>query len=512
MRIDATGSECTGHALWRTRVATTPERTFLRYGGRTWTYAEFDDVVMRTAGGLVDLGVEQGSRVLLGLTNRPEAIALQFALQQLGAVSIPLVPGGTFDELAYLINHCRAPLLVADDPIASLVEPRTHELRHLEQIIAPDEVAAAPIGPPVLQGYDDRSLAYVLYTSGSTARPKGVMIPAGSFWSCGDLFAERYELTESDNYFLPLPLGHAIGALSAMSMTLHRGSSVTLVDRFSPSSFWEVTREHGATLSILFPAQLNLLLETDDGTPARGESTFRLISTHVYLDSFRDRFGIELALTWGMTETGAICTITEPGYRGELGEGYVGTCPRGVEVACFSDAGERLPPGESGEICLYHPHVMLGYLDDPAATAASLRNGWVRSGDRGVVRPDGHVFFHGRIKNVIKRSGENISAEEVEGALERLGDILECVVFAVPDPIRTEEVAAVVRGKPGAAVEPVMLRTVLGDVLARWKLPRYVDVREEPLPRLANGKLDRRAVEASFGPEAAWDAERLETT
>src|SRR5207249_6267753 len=120
----------------------------------------------------------------------------------------------------------------------------------------------------------------------------------------------------------------------------------------------------------------------------------------------------------------------------------------------------------------------------------------------------GHVFFDGRIKNVIKRSGENVSAEEVEAAIARIDAVAECCVFAVPDPIRTEEVAAVVSTRPGAAVDPVELREACSTSLARWKLPRYVAVRAEPLPRLANGKIDRVALAASLDVAAVWDVER----
>src|SRR5439155_15012385 len=136
--------------------------------------------------------------------------------------------------------------------------------------------------------------------------------------------------------------------------------------------------------------------------------------------------------------------------------------------------------------------------------------GWIRSGDRGFVDRRGHVFFQGRVKNVIKRSGENVSAEEVEAAIEELAEVAECCVFAVPDRIRTEEVAAVVYARPGAVVDPAALRETCGVRLARWKLPRYVAVRKDPLPRLPNGKIDRVTLAESLDLAASWDAERAE--
>ena len=222
----------------------------------------------------------------------------------------------------------------------------------------------------------------------------------------------------------------------------------------------------------------------------------------------RERFGCELATVWGMTETGAICTGSEPGYEGELGESYVGTAMEGSEVAVFDEEFRRLGPGEVGEICLRHARVMQGYLKAPEATARTLRDGWIRSGDRGVVDGHGRAFFAGRYKNVIKRSGENISAEEVELALLEHPDVSECAVFGVADPIRAEEVAAVVVLRRDTVLAPGELRDSCSSRLVRWKLPRYVLVREEPLPRLGNGKIDRPALVEGFDPTRTWDATR----
>ncbi|MBM3679643.1 MAG: long-chain fatty acid--CoA ligase, partial [Actinobacteria bacterium] len=359
-----------------------------------------------------------------------------------------------------------------------------------------------------IPGYGARSLSLVLYTSGSTGRPKGVMIGARSFADVGDAFTDIFGLRADDNFFLPMPLAHAIGALTALGIATHTGCAITLVDRFSPTAFWRQVIEAGATTTILFPAHLNLLLEVDDGTPAAGEHPLRLAITHAYLKRFRERFGVPLATVWGMTETGAICTGSEPGYEGERGESYVGLPMRGAEVAVFDEAFARLPAGSTGEICLRHRSVMLGYLDQPEETAATLVDGWVRSGDRGTVDEAGRVLFVGRFKNVIKRSGENVSAEEVELALARHPDVSECAVFGVADAIRAEEVAAVVSLRPGSAPSPEAIRDSCRDALVRWKLPRYLVLSEEPLPRLPNGKIDRVVLGERFLPASAWDAER----
>jgi crotonobetaine/carnitine-CoA ligase len=443
--------------------------------------------------------------VLVALHNRPEALQVQLALQELGAVFVPLLTGLTPAELEYPINHSEAALLIAEPEVAERVAGL--DCPRLRRVAAPEELAGAhPLSPKPLPGYDEDAPAAILYTSGSTGRPKGVMLRAGSWFSVGDAFADRFGVTEHDTYFLPTTLAHAVGALTALSMTLQRGGRLALADRFSPSRFWRQVSEAQATYSILFPAHLNLLLEADDGTPARGEHPLRLVITHAYNQRFEDRFGTELATVWGMTETGALCVGSEPGYRGALGDNYVGVPMKDVEVGVFDDRMQPVPAGVPGEIALRHRHVMLGYFKDPAATAATLVDGWVRSGDLGELDADGRLFFVGRMKNVIKRSGENISAEEVEAALAAHADVAEATVFAVPDALRTEEVFAAVVRRPGAPADPQDLRAFCAQRLVRWKLPRYISVLDAELPRLPSGKLDRVALRASLDLDAAWDA------
>jgi crotonobetaine/carnitine-CoA ligase len=364
---------------------------------------------------------------------------------------------------------------------------------------------SAPLPWPDLPGHCDRSPALILYTSGSTGRPKGVVLPAGAFASAGAAFDDRFGFGPGDNYFLPLTMSHALGVVTAPAMAVMSGGSLTLVDRFSPSQFWSQVAQSGATVSILFPTHLNLLLETEQDAPPRRAGTLRLVITHAWNEAFRDRFGAELALVWGMTETGAMCTGSEPGLR-PPGPGFVGRPMTVVRVEVRDESGRALEPGRSGEICLHHPHAMLGYLKDPEATERTLIDGWVRSGDLGMLDERGQLFFQGRIKNMIKRSGENISAEEIEDAFTGLPSVSECVAFGVPDAIRQEEVAlvAAVRGPVDAAE----LIAAAGRRLARWKLPRYVVTLDRPLPRLGNGKLDRRALRRSFDPARAYDSRR----
>ena len=462
------------------------------------------------ARGLAALGAGPGVRVLVGLSNRPETVPLQLALQRVGAVHVPLLGGLTFEELAFQMEHSEAGILIADDPVAATLLARRDEWpREMRTVLGAAGLGSLAVAegpdPPDPPGYDEDSTVAILYTSGSTGRPKGVVLPSGSFFSCGEAFADRYGVGPDDNVFLPTPLAHAVGALTDQSMALHAGCRLTVVDRFSPGEFWGQVAESGATVAILFPAHLNLLLEVEPAGPPRGESPLRLVITHAWHEAFRERFGVELAVVWGMTETGALSVGGDPGERG--GEGFVGRPMLGVDVDVVDEELRPLPPRAVGEIRLRHRHVMTGYLKNPEATAATLVDGWIRSGDLGFLDDAGALHFAGRLKNVIKRSGENVSAEEVEAALEAHPDVAEALVVGVPDRLRTEEVGAVVVARAGAALDPGALVDALAGRLARWKLPRYVAVTAEPLPRLGNGKIDRVGARRLVEPGRAWDRE-----
>lgn len=363
-----------------------------------------------------------------------------------------------------------------------------------------------PLPAVELPGHGPRSPSAILYTSGSSGTPKGVVIPAGALPTVGAGYAGCFGITERDNYFLPLPLAHAVGALTPQGIALHARCRLTVVDRFSPSRFWTDVEASRATCSILFPAQLNLLLELAAGQPAA--SSLRLVMTHVWSSRFRDRFGVDIGVCWGMTETGAHSTGSPAGRHTERGDGYVGRPMLGVEIAVLGSGRTPLGSGETGEIALRHPHVMLEYLKDPEQTTRTLVDGWILSGDLGTIGEDGGLYYAGRSKNMIKRSGENISPEEIEGAIARYPAVVEALVFGVADPIRTEEIAAVIVVRPGAATEADDIIGHLRDHLARWKLPRYVALGEAALPRLANGKIDRMSVISSLDTATCWDRER----
>jgi crotonobetaine/carnitine-CoA ligase len=507
----------TGRGLWHARVAQTPDRDFLIDGARNWTFAEADESIRRLAGGLAATGITPGMRVLVALGNHAEAFFVHGALRELGAVVVPLVPGLTFAELAFQIGHSKAPVLIFGSPSAAALAPRLHELTSLK--ITVDEVALAGLlshdplpldqAPPL----DEDSPWAIFYTSGSTGRPKGVVLPAGAFVSAGKGFSERFGFTGDDTYLVATPMSHAVGGLTGPSMAIRHGGRLAIVDRFSPSRFWADVNATRSTVSILFPAQLNLVLEVARPVPGAEPSPtpLRLAITHTPNPVFERCFGTKVEVCWGMTETGAASVGSVPGDERERDDGYVGMPMDGVELAIMDDDARPVLPGAEAEICLRHRHSMLGYLDDVDATDRVLIDGWVHSGDLGRLDAHGGLIFRGRIKNMIKRAGENISPEEIEFALDRHPAVAESLVVGVPDALRTEEAVAIVVPSDGRALDPEQLTTFVANELARWKAPRYIAIRPEGLPRLANGKIDRTTIVRQLDLDACWDRERTRT-
>jgi crotonobetaine/carnitine-CoA ligase len=499
------------------------DRKFLCHDGKQWTFGEVDERMRRLATGLRELGVGLGTRVAVGMENSAKTFMVHAALRELGAVMIPVMPGLTAAEVSYQLNHSRPELTIAGESIGSALAAVVEHEPDLCRLLVDDGsdgdgprgvasldelLERSPLDPGErLAGYDDRSPSLILYTSGSTGRPKGVVLPAGALPSAGIGYADRFAISADDTFFLCMPMSHGVGALVAPGMALGSGCRLAIEQRFRPSRFWGAVERVGGTVSILFPAQLNLLLETEGQAPAANTSTLRLAITHAWLPAFHERFGTELGLCWGMTETGGTSTGTDSSHRGEGGPGYVGEAMDGVELAIMDEAARPLPPNVEGEICLRHAHCMLEYLDDAETTGQTVVDGWVHSGDRGHLDERGGLHFAGRIKNMIKRSGENVSPEELQSVLEQCETVSESLVFGVPDPIRTEEVAAVVVARPGHELDVDELAAFASARLARWKRPRYVAVAEAPLPRLTNGKIDREAVLAGFRRESCWDSQ-----
>jgi crotonobetaine/carnitine-CoA ligase len=236
----------------------------------------------------------------------------------------------------------------------------------------------------------------------------------------------------------------------------------------------------------------------------------RVIFTHIRPEAFVERFGVDVCTTWAMTETSGMGTLMPPGAADYAPKLIGKPMPDDAEIKVVNAFGEPVEPGELGELCFRHPDVMLSYYEDAENTAATLRDGWVHSGDLCSMDEQGRAYFHGRLKHVIKRGGENIAGEEVEFTIMAHPAVEECIVVGVEDPIYTEEVHASVLVRAGQDLTEADVIEWCSQRLSGWKVPRYVQLRSTEFPKLANGKTNRREIKAAVDPEAAWDR-RAET-
>jgi crotonobetaine/carnitine-CoA ligase len=459
---------------WADAVARHGPRVFLLAGDRDWTYAEFDDWARVVAARLLARGVRAGTRVALVLGATPGHLATLAALSRLGAVAVPFDPDLPRAELADLHARCGADVVVTEAAPPAPGEDR-----------APAE--------PAQVGADDPWA--VLYTSGSTSRPRGVVVPQRAFAVTGAALADAHGYTAADTVLCALPLHHASATLMSWAPATSVGAAFTLTGRFSVSRFWDLVRTRHATVTIVVPTIAELLLAAPP-SPADRDHPLRLLVTHYDMSAFHRRFGAEVRTLWGMTETSGLGLTTRPSEStvdGSIGRPY----PPDARVRVVGHDGADVVPGAVGELRFAHPAVMTGYDGEPSA------NGWIDSGDLVRELPDGSYAYVGRAKAVIKRGGENISAHELERVAAGHPGVREVVVVSVPDPVYVEEACAVVVWAAGP--DPVGLRAHCAARLAAWKVPRYVATWHPALPKLASLKVDRRAVRAGLDLASADD-------
>jgi crotonobetaine/carnitine-CoA ligase len=510
----------TVRGFWEAQVAAAPGAPFLVYEDTTLSYGEFDASVNRLAHGLYDDGVRAGDKVALLLPSDLLILRLELALQKLGAVMVPMIESLTHPEIMYVLGHCRPGRLITDARgwatiaggggvttdhplqvhVAGGAPDGTRDVAALET----DRVDAPPA--PSTGALDPMA---IMYTSGSTGRPKGVVQPNAGFAAAGHAIAARLGVGPQDNLLAALPLFHTAATHMILAPAIAAGARFTLVPRFSRDRFWDQARASGATISLLMPAQLSILMTAPPREDDRDHDV-RVIFSHIRPDAFCERFGVDVCTTWAMTEISGMGTLSAPGHAGYAPKFIGHAMPDDAEVKVVDPAGAPVAPGELGELCFRHPHVMTEYFQDAGNTADTLRDGWVHSGDLCALDESGGVYFHGRLKHVIKRAGENIAGEEVEFTIMDHPAVEECIVCGVEDPIYTEEVHASVVVRAGHELTEQDIVRWCGERLSPWKVPRYVALQHADLPKLANGKTDRRTIKAGLRPERAWDRTRAD--
>lgn len=481
------------------RALRTPERKALVFEGQTWTYAELMRDIDLQAGRLAALGVGKGDRVaFLGL-NQPNFLITMFAAARLGAIFTPLNFRLSAAELAFIINDATAAVVIADAAHRSIVDSVRGELASVRHFLTDGggdgwlalEQPAEPLAAATPVTGDDP--AVIMYTSGTTGRPKGAILTHGNLWWNNINAIYNLDVLQDDITLVAAPLFH-IGGLNVTTLiTLQKGGTVVLFRTFDPAEALRAMSEFRITTMFGVPAMFQFMAQHPDFGAADLSSVRMLVCGGApcplpLLETYARR-GVSVQQGYGLTETAPMVTFLAPEFANTR-LGSSGRTPMFTEVRLVDGEGRVLAePGARGEVQVRGPNVTPGYWNLPEASAAAFdAGGWFRTGDVAWSDEEGFLYICDRVKDMIISGGENVYPAEVESVLFRHPSITDVAVIGLPDPKWGETVAAIVVLAPGASLDLEELREFAGNELARYKLPRHLEV-TEALPRNATGKI-----------------------
>lgn len=500
---------------WNQAVTAAPNAPFLVWEGpdeivTTWTYASFDAVVAQVAGGLVERGVGPGSAVHLTLANSPAFVAVWLAAVRLGAWIVPSDPSATAHELGGHIERTRptvgfcAPARreIYDDAVARSEQP-VEVVTVAEDDVELSGVSGDPVDWSRVEDPAPGDRAAVMFTSGTTSAPKGVVVTQANYAFAGDVMAAAAALRSDDRQLVVLPMFHANAQYYSFASAIAVGASVALVPAFSASRFLAQAARLEATHASLFAAPMRMVL-AKGATPVEGlrlrHCWYAQNITEEQYDEISNLLGCRPRQLYGMTETiPAVLTSRELGPVPTLmGEPTIGCS---VDLRRPGDGG-AVGAGEVGEIVVGGTPgstLFAEYLDDPATTASSYTDGWFRTGDLATRDDQGRYAFVGRRSDVLKVAGENVSVVEVETVLADHPSVLEAAVVGEADPVRDEvPVGFVVQHPDRVAVTAAELVAWCEDRLAKSKRPHRIELVEE-LPRTSVGKIRKFLLSSDSG-------------
>ncbi len=477
------------------------------------TYRQFDEKVNRLANWLLSRGITKGDFVLTHLPNTPGFLIASHAITKIGAVFIPSIIFDVADDLEYKLNFSQARLVITEEnyyPEFQKILPQCSSVKDIliyrsegpvegthawEEALAGSSPELAPVD------IDAMDPAQMMFTSGTTARPKGVVHTHANMLYIGEVCARSFSVRPDDRYLLVLPLFHVNAQCITWYPCLTAGSSIVVCEVFSATRFMPLARQYDTTLCSLVAATVRMILAQPehplDGECKMWRCPYAIAISDEEWDTFERRFNTTLVDLYGLTETLAPCTIMP--IWGEHRRGSVGFPNFGMEITIVDDNRNEVPVGDVGEIAIKgEPGLSLfkEYYHNPEATSRDLADGWFFSGDYGRIDEDGYVYFIDRKKEVIKRAGENISAAEVERVLLDHPAVEECAVIGVPDRLRDEAVMAILRLIKGAATTEEEITAYCKPLMAKFKIPSIIRIQKEDFPKTSIGKIKKNEMKA----------------
>jgi O-succinylbenzoic acid--CoA ligase len=493
--------------MFAATVARHGDREALVDGGRRLDYAKLDRVTERLAGHFHRLGLARGDRIALILGNEREFVHTLLACLRLGAIAVPVNVREQRPELAFIVNQCGARAIVFDAALADRV-PAPGEAPALAIRVAAGEPASGALpfegllearSPDAPRAHPaEEHPAVILYTSGTTGRPKGAMLTHLNVIHSVLHYRTCMRLTSADRSVLAVPASHVTGLVAIILAMFAVGGCVIMLREFKARAFLELAARERMTHTLVVPAIYNLCLREPDfgrfdlsawriggfGGAPMPEGTIRTLAERLP--------GLTLMNAYGATETTSPTTIMPMGRQAGNLDSVGAVVPCG-DVKVVDDAGRELPPGESGELWIAGPMVVPGYWDNPEATAREFAGGYWKSGDIGSIDARGFVRVFDRKKDMVNRGGYKVYSAEVESVLSLHPAVVESALIAVPDQVLGEKTHAFVVMRDAACTADD-LRAHCAGRLADYKVPDFLTLRTEPLPRNANGKLLKRTL------------------
>ncbi len=512
---------CVVRAMLEKWVALQPDKVFVKLSKTEQvTYAQMRGLAECTAAGLHQLGVRQGDTVVVWLPNSVDCLRVWFGINWLGATYVPINTAYKGGLLEHVLDNAGAEIIVAHAGLAGrLAEVDTANLKKVvifggePTVIGDLDVHPASVLdsrsseiPPLARPIEPWDIQSIIYTSGTTGPSKGVM---SSYAHLHAMSGPEgfYMLTADDRYMCNLPLFHVGGTIPVMGM-LSRGGSISLVASFSTEEFWPKIRETATTAVLLLGVMTNFITKRPASAEDRNHPLKKVIIVPLSEDapSFAKRFGVDVYTLYNMTE------ISTP-LVSELNPTKIGSCGQaraGVELRLVDENDCEVAVGSIGELIVRSdaPWTLnSGYFKNPEATAAAWRNGWFHTGDAFREDAEGTFYFVDRMKDAIRRRGENISSFEVEAEIAAHPAIAEVAVIPVPSEIAEEEVMCVVALIPGHSFDPKDLLKFLEPRLAHFMLPRYVRI-VDALPKTPTQKIQKHLLRADGITADTWDREK----
>ena len=496
--------------ILRRSAAREPRKTAIVCGATTWTFAEFDAVCDRLAAGLAGIGVKTGDRVAILSRNSHAFAALRFALARLGAVLVPINFMLNADEAAFILRHAGARLLAVGPDLVEAGKQAAARDTKVERLIwlPGEDGGTAPEGmlafdallsgsaPPPDAGVDGRSLAQIIYTSGTESLPKGAMLTHEAvLWEYVSCLVEG-EIAATDRVLHALPLYHCAQLDVFLGPSVYVGATSVITGKPTADNILALLEKHGCNSFFAPPSIWIALLrspafdKTDLSRLAKGYYGASIMPVAVLEEIGRRLPRIRLWNFYGQTEIAPLATVLKPEDQVRKA-GSAGRAVLNVETRVVDDAMKDVRPGEVGEIVHRSPQLLQGYFNDKERTEAAFAGGWFHSGDLATIDEEGYITVVDRKKDMIKSGGENVASREVEEKIYQHPAVSEVAVIGLPDPYWVEAVTAVIVVKSGSTLDEASVIQHCKSRMAPFKVPKRV-VFVESLPKNPSGKLLKR--------------------